>query len=369
MRDSDGNPTGVLVDHATDLVKSQIPPLSAKRIEQALQAATKKLTQFGLTSVHDAGIGLHDSGIASETTAIYQRLAMEKALVIRVNGMLHHRSDNLYRLLESGPYTSQDGFLQINSVKVYSDGALGSSGAALSGDYSDQPGNRGLMLLTRGELERTIATIMDAGFQANTHAIGDLAIRTVLDIYQKLIANTNTRGLRHRIEHASIVANEDFQRFGELEVIAAIQPMFVPSDKEMVMVRLGEHRASMTYAWRSLLSAGAKICAGSDFPVEVPNPFHGLHAVVNRTNLENLPEGSWFPEQKLTREETFAAYTLDAAYASHQETIIGSLEPGKKADFILVDQDIFSVPDEKIANTRVLETWIGGEQKYRHFEY
>jgi len=362
-RDADGNPTGILVDKAMDLVTRHIPETSGRELKAAIRVATLELARLGLTSVHDAGIGLYGGGMVP--AAVYKELAEAGALAIRINGMIHHLSPELQDLLSAGPYVSDNQLLKINSVKIFADGALGSSGAALIDDYSDSPGKRGFLLETRQQLAHTIAEVMNAGFQTNTHAIGDLANRTVLDIYQQLIANSDTRHLRHRIEHASFVSAEDLPRFAKLGVIASIQPMFVPSDDDMVMARLGQRRATHTYAWRKLLDTGAIISAGSDFPVEVPNPFFGIHAAVNRTDMDNQPPGGWFPDQKLSVEEAFAAYTLDAAYAGHQEGQLGTLEPGKKADFILIDRDIFTVPTTDIGGTRVLQTWVGGRSTHQ----
>jgi len=201
---------------------------------------------------------------------------------------------------------------------------------------------------------------MNSGFQVNTHAIGDAANMIVLDTYEQLIRESNTRGLRHRVEHAQVLRYEDIIRFSELGVIPSMQSTHATSDKNMAQDRLGEVRIEGAYAWRKLMDTGARIANGSDFPVESPNPFFGLHAAITRQDKNNQPDGGWIPEEAMTPEEAFASFTIDAAYAGHQELLLGTLEAGKKADFILLNQDIFAVPPSEIWKTEVLETWVNG---------
>jgi hypothetical protein len=201
---------------------------------------------------------------------------------------------------------------------------------------------------------------MNAGFQVNTHAIGDAANMIVLDNYEQLINETNSRGMRHRVEHAQILRYEDILRFAELGVIPSMQATHATSDKNMAQDRLGEVRIQGAYAWRKLMDSGARIANGSDFPVEHPNPFYGLHASVTRQDKDNDPVGGWFPEESMTTEEAFISFTIDAAYAGHQEEILGSLEPGKKADFIILDRDIFEIDPSQLWQTQVLQTWVNG---------
>ena len=180
--------------------------------------------------------------------------------------------------------------------------------------------------------------------------------------YQQIIQETNSRHLRHRVEHAQVLRYEDILRFAELGVIPSMQATHATSDKNMAQDRLGEVRIQGAYAWRKLMDAGALIANGSDFPVESPNPFFGLHAAITRQDKNNEPAGGWFPEEKMTTEEAFASFTIDAAYAGHQENLLGSLEPGKKADFIILDRDIFSSDSSELWQTQVVETWINGER-------
>lgn len=357
VRDADGNATGVFVDNAMDLISQHIPGLTQDEIEYALMTSMEGLAGYGLTSVHDAGVG-------SGTIAAYKDLASDGPLPIRVNVMIAAGDENYELLLAQGHYRDAADSLTINSVKIVSDGALGSRGAALIDDYSDLPGHRGLLLLDPERLEYFMRRGMNAGFQVNIHAIGDNANKIVLDNYEALIAETNTRDLRHRIEHAQVLRYEDIQRFTELGVIPSMQATHATSDKNMAQDRLGEVRIQGAYAWRKLLDTGARIANGSDFPVESPNPFFGLHAAITRQDHNNQPPGGWFPEERMTREEAFASFTIDAAYAGHQEEYLGTLEPGKKADFIIIDRDIFTVPAEQIWQTGVEQTWVGGHLIY-----
>lgn len=353
IRDAEGRPTGTFVDNAMDLITTNIPQLSVEEQAFALRRAMFELAAQGLTSVHDAGI-------SASTLAAYELLLEEGPLPIRVNAMLAAGDPELSRLLAAGHVSSPDGSFTVNSIKVVADGALGSRGAAMIEDYSDMPGHRGLLLLEPQQLTRVMEAAMRAKFQVNVHAIGDNANKLVLDNFAALIPATGTRDLRHRIEHAQILRYEDILRFAELGVIPSMQASHATSDKNMAQERIGEIRIQGAYAWRKLLDAGAIIANGSDFPVEYPNPFFGLHAAITRQDHENMPVGGWFPEERMTPSEAFASFTLDAAYAGHQEDELGSLEPGKAADFILIDQNIFADSPTQIWRATVSETWVNG---------
>ena len=353
VRDEDGAPTGVLVDTAMNFVSSQVPRPTLEDEKIALTAAMQALAEYGLTSVHDAGVN-------SQTVRAYKELVTESSLHIRINAMLS-ASDPLYQdRLAEGLYRSVDDTLVINSVKIVSDGALGSRGAALIEDYTDEPGNRGLLRYNDERLEFLMRVAMNSNFQVNTHAIGDNANLKVLDNYERLINETGSRLRRHRIEHAQILRYEDIKRFSELGILPSMQAIHATSDKNMAQNRLGEIRIQGAYAWRKLIDAGARIANGSDFPVESPNPFWGLHAAVTRQDRDGEPTGGWFPEERMTVTEAFASFTIDAAYAGHQEDLIGSLETGKKADFIFLDRDIFTIPEGEIWKTQATETWVNG---------
>ncbi|HCA35721.1 MAG TPA: amidohydrolase [Gammaproteobacteria bacterium] len=353
IRDENSNATGVFVDTAMSYIREQIPDTSFEEQKVALIAAMKSLATYGITSVHDAGIG-------SSTISAYKELVADAPLPIRVYAMIA-ASDPLYQdRLEEGFIESDDLTFAIESVKVVADGALGSRGAALIEDYHDDPGNRGLLRYNDERLEFLMRAAMNAGFQVNTHAIGDDANMRALDNYEQLILETNSRDRRHRVEHAQILRYEDILRFAELGVVPSMQATHATSDKNMAEDRLGPVRIQGAYAWRKLLETGARIANGSDFPVEHPNPFYGLHASVTRQDQRNEPPGGWYAEENMSLIEALASFTIDAAYAGHQEGELGSLEPGKKADFIILDRDIFVVSPTELWQTQVYETWVNG---------
>jgi hypothetical protein len=268
-------------------------------------------------------------------------------------------------LSEAGPLLGYGGDrLTVRSVKLYADGALGSRGAALLAPYSDKPEQRGLLFHTDTELEHKMETALKAGYQVNVHAIGDAANHQVLDAFEAAYRAVGGRELRNRIEHAQVVALADIPRFKQLDLIASMQPTHATSDMNMAEARIGPERLRGAYAWRRFLDQGTRIAGGSDFPVESDNPFFGLHAAVTRTDHANRPAGGWHPEQAMTLIEAFRAFTLDAAYAEHQEQTLGSLEPGKWADFILIDRDPFTMPPADLWKVRVEQTWLAGERVY-----
>lgn len=353
LRDADGNPTGVFVDNAMALVRGNIPPATLEQQKFALMTAMKSLATYGLTAVHDAGV-------SSSTVAAYKQLLEDGPLPIRVNVMLGATDPLFTDRLAEGHFSDADQTLTINSVKIAADGALGSRGAAMIDDYSDMPGHKGLILLSEERMQYLMRAAMNAGFQVNTHAIGDAANKLVLDSYEQLIAETGTTDLRHRVEHAQILRYEDILRFAELGVIPSMQATHATSDKNMAVDRIGDVRIQGAYAWRKLIDAGALIANGSDFPVESPNPFFGLHASITRQDKNNDPVGGWYPEERMTPAEAFASFTLDAAYSGFQEDWLGSLTPGKKADFIVLDRDIFRIPSSEIWQAQAVETWVNG---------
>jgi len=353
IRDSEGRPTGTFVDTAMGYITRNIPALSIDDQKMALRRAMLALAKQGLTSVHDAGV-------SSATLQAYEELLGEGPLPIRVYVMLAGGDEQLAERLAEGHFISEDYTLVVRSVKISADGALGSRGAYLNEDYSDMAGHQGLLLLSPERLTQLMDVSMQAGFQVNVHAIGDGANMIVLDNYEALIQRTGTREQRHRIEHAQVLRYEDILRFSELNVIASMQATHATSDKNMAQDRLGEVRIQGAYAWRKLMEAGAIIANGSDFPVESPNPFFGLHAAVTRQDHQNEPPGGWFPEERMTLGEALTSFTLDAAYAGHQEVLLGSLEAGKLADFILLEQDIFDIDPSQLWQIDVAETWVGG---------
>lgn len=358
IKDENGMPTGIFIDNAMSLINKSIAPLTAKQQKKVLVKAMDSLASYGLTSVHDAGIDTNNLNA-------FKALSQEHAMSIRVNAMLYLPSPKWQQTLASGQYRSKDDMFTFNSVKIQADGALGSRGAALIADYSDQPGHRGLLLNTPEKFEQLVSQSMNQGFQVNSHAIGDYANKLVLDTYEKYINATKTTGLRHRVEHAQVLSVEDIPRFSTLNIIAAMQATHATSDKNMAQNRLGPTRILGAYAWRKLLNENVIIAAGSDFPVESPNPFFGLHASITRQDHKNSPAEGWFPDQKMTALEAFRSFTLDAAYAGHQEKIIGSLAQGKKADFVLLDDNLFTIPEQNIWKMSVDSTWVNGRLVYK----
>ncbi|QFU24392.1 amidohydrolase [Shewanella eurypsychrophilus] len=357
IRTKAGMPSGVFIDNAMSLISKAIPDLSVAEQETVLKAAMTDLARLGLTSVHDAGV-------SSNTIAAYKNLANKDEMPIRVYGMVAAGDPNFASIMARGPYHHDSGMLDFSSVKISSDGALGSRGAALIEDYSDLHGHKGLLLHSDKQLKSYMLTAMKAGFQVNTHAIGDHANKLVLDSYEALIKQTGTKALRHRVEHAQILRLVDIPRFAELGVVASMQATHATSDKNMAEDRVGSNRIKGAYAWHKLLKANAVIAAGSDFPVESANPFFGLHASVTRQDHHNQPAQGWYPDEKMTMTQALNSFTVAAAYSAHQENTIGQLAPGMNADFILIDHDLVKDNPQTIWQTRVLETWINGTKVF-----
>jgi hypothetical protein len=254
----------------------------------------------------------------------------------------------------------------MRSTKLYIDGALGSRGAALLADYSDDPGNTGLLFMPQDELEADIDRVLACGYQVAVHAIGDRGNRTVLDALEHVTSRHPGNPGRHRIEHVQTLTAMDLPRFAGLGIIAAMQPTHATSDMYWAGERLGPERARYAYSWRSLNDSGAKLALGSDFPVEEVNPMLGIYAAVSRQDLQGWPEGGWYASETLSREAAVRGFTLDAAYAGFMEDSVGSLEPGKRADFIVLDRDIMQVEASQIPATKVLQTWLDGERVWQH---
>jgi predicted amidohydrolase YtcJ len=357
-RDAQGSPSGVLLDKAKALIEAVEPPPSEGERRAALKAALAKLSSLGLTSVGDASVSAAD-------VAMYRDFADHGQLSVRIYAMILDTGPDFEALSKSGPLIDYgQGRLTVRSVKLFADGALGSRGAALLAPYSDAPGQRGLLFMSDAEMTRRIATALKAGYQVNVHAIGDAANHQVLDAFEAAYKSVGGRALRNRIEHAQVIAPADIPRFRQLDLIASMQPTHATSDMNMAEDRIGRERLRGAYAWRTLLDQDTRIAGGSDFPVESANPFFGLHAAVTRTDHSGLPAGGWHPEQAMTLLEAFRAFTLDAAYAQHQEQTSGSLEKGKWADFILIDHDLFKIAPAEIWKIKVEQTWVAGQRVY-----
>lgn len=357
-RDAQGQPTGVLIDGAMALMDKVIPAPTPAEAEAALDAALAEMARVGLTGVHDAGID-------ANTYALYKAYADANKLSARIYAMIGGVDRDFERLSAHGPLIGYGtDHLTVRSVKLYADGALGSRGAALIKPYSDDPHNLGLLFHDPREMTAMIDKALARGYQVNVHAIGDRGNRVVLDSFAAAYKHHDGRALRNRIEHAQVVALDDIPRFKSLDLIASMQPTHATSDMNMAETRLGHERIRGAYAWQHYLKQGTVVAGGSDFPVESPNPFFGLHAAVTRQDHANRPQAGWYKEEAMTIEQALRAFTLDAAYAAHQEKTLGTLEPGKWADFILIDRDIVTGNPETLWQTGVLETWVGGERVY-----
>lgn len=355
VRDGNGKATGMFIDKAMALVASHIAPPDKDDIREIYRAAFNGLVPYGMTGVHDAGVNITEAEVLVS-------MADDSELGLRVYAMLRGAGENLDAIGKPLKRYADD-MLEIRSVKLYSDGALGSRGAAMIEPYSDDPENRGLPFFTQQELTSQARKAHDMGFQVGIHAIGDLGNRMALNTFEE-IQGGKPSSLRHRIEHSQIIALDDIPRFAELGVIAAVQATHATSDMNMAEDRVGPQRIRGGYAWRRLLDAGAVLANGSDFPVELANPWHGLYAAVTRKSRTGQPQGGWYADQALTRAEALHSFTLANAYAAHQDTYLGSLEAGKWADFVLVDRNYFEVPESEIDDIRVLETWIAGKRVY-----
>ena len=355
LRDDNGHATGIFIDKAMALVDQHVPKPDKDDYRQSLRRAVDTLVAEGITSVHDAGIDL-------SYAEAYLSMADNDDLDMRVYAMIGGAGEVLDAIGEP-LFAYGDDRLEIASVKLYADGALGSRGAAMMEPYSDDAENRGLAFWTQDELDEMVAKANNMGFQVGIHAIGDLGNRMALDAFDK-VQHGKPSAFRNRVEHAQIIVLEDIPRFADLGVIASMQPIHATSDKNMAEDRIGPDRILGGYAWRRLLDSGAVIASGSDFPVELSNPFLGLYAAVTRQDRDGAPKGGWYPDQALTRAEALHSFTLAAAYAANQEDRLGSLEPGKWADFIIIDRDYFTVPASEIDDIKVLQTWVGGDKVF-----
>ena len=362
LRRADGSPSGVLVDNAMELaVKAMPEPTPADR-ERWLAAGANACARVGLTEVQDA------SGYDANGIAALERLAARGALPIRVYATVSPDPAQLPAFLAKGPHIGGgSNFLTVRAIKAYADGALGSRGAALLEDYSDEPGHRGLLVTPP---ERIAAVALDArrsGWQLWVHAIGDRGNRIVLDAYEHAAAaapRAPEGGQRPRIEHAQVIAPEDFPRFAQLGVIASIQPTHATSDMVWAEARLGPSRIAGAYAWRRLKNAGARLAGGSDAPVESENPIEGLYAAVTRQDASGKPPGGWHADQALSRAEAVALFTSDAAYAAFEEKWRGRIAVGTAGDLTALSADPLTVPVEKILAVKPVMTVVGGRVAY-----
>ncbi|HMF87039.1 MAG TPA: amidohydrolase family protein [Gemmatimonadaceae bacterium] len=364
IRRSGGAPSGVFIDNAQTLIVNAIPAPSRAELRSAILAAIAECNRLGLTGVHDAGV-------EPDTVGIYEELAKAGNFNLRNYVMLSDPGEPSSPRARGNPYLQRgpqgalyDGHLWVRAIKLYADGALGSRGAALLAPYGDEPSNSGLLVLRPEYIRAWADAALRTGFQVNVHAIGDRGNRIVLDSFESALRAVPNADHRFRIEHAQVISPEDIPRFAKLGVIPSMQPTHQTSDMGWAEARVGPQRIRGAYAWRSLLNTGVVIPSGTDFPVEEVNPLLTFHAAVTRQDPSNLPPGGWYPDQKMTREEALQSITIWPAYAGFQESVLGSLTPGKYADFVVLDRDIMRIPDTEIVGTRVVSTWIAGKRVY-----
>ncbi len=381
LRDSQGDPTGVLLDNAIPLVQNYLPPMSDSEAVEAMHIAAEECVEDGLTTVHDMGIDTIEF-------SLYKRLIEEGRLPLRIYAAVGGVGDLWNQLLKKGPLIGfGNNHLTIRSLKLYVDGALGSRGAALIEPYSDDPGNRGLTVSSEELIRSATVDALKHGFQVCTHAIGDRANDIALRMYASALQEVPVKDCRLRIEHAQVLEPADIPKFKEYGIIPSMQPTHATSDMYWAEARLGPNRIRFAYAWRSLLNTGVIIPGGSDFPVENPNPIWGIYAAVTRKDKEGRPrnaedgkryfqsssdatmdstvfDNGWYPAQKMTREEALRCFTRWGAWAGFEEHIKGALQKGMLADFVVLSSDIAKVPEEEILNVRVLKTYVGGKKVF-----
>ena len=356
IRDRGGEPTGVLVDNAMQLVRSKMPAPTDEQNERWLRVAVEKCVAVGLTAVHDAGTDL-------PTSMLLRKWDAAGTLPLRIYAMALGKAAPGQAVPEGGIIEGK--LFTLRAVKFWLDGALGSRGAALNAPYSDEPTQKGLLLIEPAELQKRATALMERGYQIAIHAIGDRANTLALDILSRAAADAKVKEPRNRIEHAQILSREDIPRFAQLGIIASMQPTHATSDMRWAEQRVGRERIAGAYAWKSLLDAGAHLAFGSDFPVEDANPLLGLYAARTRQDARAYPPGGWLPEQRLDGEQALLAFTAGAAYAAFAEEARGRLRPGMDADFTALSVDPVGDPPEKLLSGRALLTVVAGRVAYR----
>lgn len=354
VRDAAGNATGILRESAVFPVRAVAASGASGNLLEQLEAAQRYLLSMGLTSVHDIDAG--------DALAAYSQLRAEGKLDLRLHKVM--ALDDLDAAIKTGIRTGQgDSWIRHGAVKIFSDGAAGSHTCHMSEAFPGSGHNLGMEVTPYPELLALATKAASAGIAVAVHAIGDRANQLVLDALAGIAPLTRRHGLRHRIEHAQFMQRADVKRLADLGVVASMQPQHCPSD--LPLLGMLEGRSLAAYAWRSLLDAGATVAFGSDSPVEIPNPFHGLHAAVTRTTADGQPDGGWDPAERITVAEAVYAYCAAPAYASGEERLKGRLQAGMLADFAVLDTDIFHAPPAEIRETQVLMTAAGGAIRYR----
>ena len=359
IRTPAGDPTGVFIDEARNIIEAVVPPSTPEEIEQNLLLAAAECAKAGLTEVQDMGID-------SLRIAIYRRLAAQNRLPVRIYAAISAPGSTWDAWKTKGPVIGEgNGMLTLRAMKMYMDGALGSRGAALVDEYSDDPGNRGLTMMSSADLESKIRDAVKNGFQPCVHAIGDRANNIVLDAYEKVLSSLPRTDCRPRIEHAQVVLLADIPRFKKIGVLPSMQPIHATSDMYWAEARLGPVRIKGAYAWRSLLETGTIIPGGSDFPNDGMSPLWGFYAAFTRSDRNGYPQDGWYRDQRMTLDEAARCFTQWAAYSSFEENSKGTIETGKLADLTILSRDIMRVPAMEVLSTEVEMTIVDGKIVYR----
>ncbi len=365
LRDAKGNPTGCLTDTAGEPVQKIIPTLSADREKEAILKAQSQLLSYGFTSIMDAGSNM-------DMINLFHELYKEGKMKVRTYSLIGGdwggsigEAEKNYILNNPPQKGLYDNRFSINAVKFFADGSLGSRSAAMLDDYSDRAGHKGNYQFSDEQIYQEMKDVYNKGYQLATHAIGDGAINQVISTYEKLMQENPRADARLRVEHFQIARVSDIKKIAELKILPAMQPTHATSDKNMAEDRIGAERMKGAYAWRKVIESGNIIVGGSDAPVELVNPYHGLYAAVTRQDRAGQPEGGWYAGEAMTREEALKAFTIWAAYGQFEEELKGSLKAGKLADFSVIDRNYMECPASEIKDIQTLITVLGGETVYQ----
>jgi predicted amidohydrolase YtcJ len=368
VRDEKGEPTGALLEGASGLVSRLVPEPTAEEKYQALKLGMQEAAKWGVTAAHGLGGEF-------EELALFDRLRKEGQLLLRLIITIWVEepgpTEKDFQAYEEARARYNDNWLEVRGVKLMLDGVIDSGTAAMLAPYEGQPENSGKLFWKPEDYLKAVMEFSRRGIPVSTHSIGDRAIRLSLEAYEKALKESGHPELRHKIEHVECVAAEDFPRFANPGIIASFQPLHADPDPVWMSAWIknaGPEREQRAFAWKSVLKNGGQLAFGSDWPVVTINPWPGVQVAVTRQSLQGYPEGGWIPGEKLTLEEVIRAYTIGGAYAVDEEEIRGSIEPGKLADLILVSQNIFEIPANKISETRSLLTLVGGRIVHQELE-
>jgi len=352
-----GRLSGILSEEAADHMKNMIPKPKGEELDKLLASARDNCFAVGLTAVSDAGL---DAETVNHIDSLVS--GPDSSHMIRIYAMLEPSMDNINQFIKKGVYLTPR--LHVGSVKVYADGSLGSRTALLKQTYTDMPCQYGISVISADSLRKVCKLCLQYGYQVNTHAIGDSANKFVLDVYGEFLKEQND--LRWRIEHCQVVDPSDLHKFKDYSVIPSVQATHATSDMGWAEQRLGPERIKWAYAYKSLLQQNGWLANGTDFPIENISPIFTFYAAVSRKDMQSRPKGGFQPENALNREEALRSITIWAAMADFWDNEIGSLEPGKNADFVILDKDIMEINEEDIPSTRVISTYLSGTEVYKN---